>query len=602
MDPKEEIKERLDIAEIIGNYLELRSAGMAGYKAICPFHQEKSPSFHVSREKQIWHCFGCGKGGDVFSFVMEMEGLDFKQSLELLAEKAGVKLPEYKPKNPAKEKVITNIYSANEIACKLFETLLANHESANEARKYIKQRGFEEEVLKKFRIGFAPNGWDKLKVFLGKKGYSDEMMKKAGLIKLRSNGSGFIDQFRNRITVPIRNTKGEVCGFTARALSKEDKGPKYINTPETEIYKKRSMLYGLFEGRTAIRSLDKVIIVEGNLDVIASHQAGIENVVASSGTALTEEQLNAIKRFTKNLLFCFDTDAAGFNAAQRGINLARNMGFVVEVLQIPDELGKDPDEVIKKGVENWKKIVDSPISIMQFYFDRAFKIFDINPVDGKRGLVDMLMPEISKINNLVAEEYWLQKLADIIRIDYQTLKQSLAQYKSKSNESIQYSTQNTILLPRIKKKLTSRHDRLERLLLGLNILKPDLMESDIDNTLLFIDEVYLKIYKVLKEVYSSAVNKEPAQKNNIDLSTINDQISESEQNVLRSIIVETEQMIAEMDQEKVRQERLEIIADLEQLSKEAHQKNLIMAIREAERQGDAERLKILMQEYQKLIS
>jgi DNA primase len=602
MDAKDEIKDKLDIAEVIGGYLELKSAGMNGYKAICPFHSERSPSFHVSKEKQIWHCFGCGKGGDVISFVMEMDGLDFRQALEFLAAKAGVKLPENNQQRP-KANSEQSIYDLNELAGKLFETLLNNHDSSKEARQYLEDRGFDPMLIKKFRLGFAPNGWDVLKKFLLSKGYSEKDIQNAGLIKSKSDQSGFIDQFRNRVTIPIRNAKGQICGFTARALSADDKGPKYLNTPETLIFQKRSILYGLFEGRTAIRSTNKVIIVEGNLDVIASHKAAVEYVVASSGTALTENQLQLLKRYTTNLHFCFDTDSAGFNAASRGINLARQMGFNVNVLRIPEELGKDPDDVVRKNKEAWQKIVEEPISIMQFYFDRTLKLFDPNEVNGKKAITEMLMPEITKVNDIVEREYWLQKLSDIIRIDITTLKTKLNQTISSNSEQHNYSKQNSAENTTvITKKISSRQDRLERLLLGLEILDYGTGHDEYEQFADYVNNSHLAIYKVVKQVYSSAVNELSAQETKNKVIDINAHLAESDQTIARSAIIEAEQFIQDKDLKKVCQDRLGIITELKKLAKENRQKTLLVSIREAERIGDQERLRALMAEYQKLLS
>lgn len=604
MDAKDEIKDRLNIADIISEYLELRPAGMSGYKALCPFHQESSPSFHVSKDKQIWHCFGCGKGGDVFSFVMEMEGLDFRKSLELLAEKAGVDLPDYKKNTQSSQG--DHLYDLNELSCKLFETLLHGHDSAQIARDYIVKRGISADMVEKFRLGYAPDGWDKLKKFINKKGYGDDRIQKAGLIKPRSNGQGYIDQFRNRLTVPIRNAKGQVCGFTARALSEDDRGPKYINTPETEIYQKRTLLYGLFEGKSAIRTHDRVIIVEGNLDVISSHQAGIEYVVASSGTALTESQLDELKRYTNNLYFCFDADNAGFNAARRGIDQARQKGFQIHVLKIPQDLGKDPDEVIKKDPQAWAQIIEKPISIMEFYLNRALDLFDVNTVEGKKGFFDMLIPEIASINNLIEKDFWLQKLSDILKTELSTLKQALQKYgrenQLKTIDTISSSVvKNVDNQPNKTNRVSSRKSRLERLLLGIDCSNFPGITPEVKNFDIISSNSHLEIYKVAEEVYSSAVEESSTQKNNL-IDQILNRLSDSDKTLLRASMIEAEQMMQGKDQNLVREERLNIISELEKISTEDYKKTLIMSIREAERRGDTDRLKALMNEYQKIIS
>ncbi|MBU0613695.1 DNA primase, partial [Patescibacteria group bacterium] len=276
MEPKEEIRARIHVDELIGEYLELRPAGHMNFKALCPFHGEKTPSFHVSREKEIWHCFGCHKGGDIFAFIMEIEGVDFAEAMRILAKKAGVEMPEYKPQ---KDKGERELYiEMHQLAGRFYKKVLESHESAGVARDYLKNRGITSDLVDKFLLGFALESWESLCLFLKQKGYTEKQILGSGLAKIRKSGSGIIDRFRNRIMIPISDTRGNIVGFTGRLLSGE--GPKYLNSPETLIYNKRAILYGLHLAKTAIRQKGSVIIVEGNLDVVASHKAGVENVVA----------------------------------------------------------------------------------------------------------------------------------------------------------------------------------------------------------------------------------------------------------------------------------------------------------------------------------
>lgn len=424
MDAKDEIKLRIDIAELIGGYLDLRPAGSGSFKAICPFHSEKSPSFHVSKEKQIWHCFGCSEGGDCFSFVMKMEGVDFPEAMRVLGKRAGVEVPRF---SSAQSNENQRLVQVNEYAANVYQKILRESPNAEAARVYVAKRGITGELAETFRLGFAPDGWDTLTRLLEKKGIRLIEAQQGGLVQPRKSGQGFIDRFRSRLMIPLCDGQGNVVAFTGRILKSEqpDDGPKYMNSPETPIYHKGELLFGLHLAKQAIKREKSVIIVEGNLDVIASHKAGVENVVASSGTALTERQLDLLKRLTETLLFAFDQDAAGFAAAQRGIRLARARGFDVRVALIPPEAGKDPDEAVQKDPEFWRRAVQETIPVMQYFVDRAVRGRDLSKVEEKRAASDLLLPELATIENVVEREHWLQTVGDLLRVDADILRRSL---------------------------------------------------------------------------------------------------------------------------------------------------------------------------------
>ncbi len=424
MEAKDEIKQRLDIAELIGGYLDLKPAGSGSFKAICPFHSEKSPSFHVSREKQIWHCFGCGEGGDCFSFVMRMEGLDFPEALRVLGKRAGVEVPRF---SSAQSNENQRLVQVNEFAANVYQKLLNESPAAQAAREYVAKRGISKELAEKFRLGLAPDGWDTLTRLLEKKEIRLVEAQQAGLVQPRKSGQGFIDRFRNRLMIPLCDGQGNVVAFTGRILKSEtpEDGPKYMNSPETPIYHKGELLFGLHLAKQAIKREKSVVIVEGNLDVIASHKAGVEQVVASSGTALTERQLDLLKRLTDTLLFAFDQDAAGFAAAQRGIRLARTRGFEIKVALIPPEAGKDPDEAVQKDPEIWRRAVRETIPVMQYFVDRAVRGRDLSKVEEKRAASDLLLPELATIENVVEREHWLQTVGDLLRVDANILRRAL---------------------------------------------------------------------------------------------------------------------------------------------------------------------------------
>ncbi|MBI4598785.1 DNA primase [Candidatus Uhrbacteria bacterium] len=428
MEAKDEVKQRIDVVDLIGEYLELKPAGGGSFKALCPFHTEKTPSFHISREKQIWHCFGCGEGGDCFAFLMKMEGSDFPEALRNLAKRAGVEIPRF---SSAQSNANQRLMDVNAFAAACYRKILSEASYAASARAYVEKRGITPELLEKFGIGYAPDEWDVLTRLLEKKGFHAPECEQAGLLLRRKSGPGHIDRFRNRLMIPLRDPQGNTVGFTGRLLPSafadaSHEGPKYMNSPETPIYKKGELLFGLDLARRAAKGQGSVVIVEGNLDVVASHKAGVEAVVASSGTALTERQLQLLKRVADDLVFAFDQDAAGFEAAKRGIQLARRLGFHVKVALLPPEAGKDPDEAVQKDPELWRKAVREPIPVMQYLIERTLRDKNLQEVDAKREAGAVLLPELALIENVIEREHWMQAIADALRTPVDALRTAVA--------------------------------------------------------------------------------------------------------------------------------------------------------------------------------
>ena len=350
MDVVEDIKQRLSIEDVISEYVELKRAGR-NFKALSPFGNEKTPSFMISPEKQIWHDFSSGKGGNMFSFIMEVEGVDFRGALEILARKAGIDLAQYRTSGDTKTgELKKRIGEAAELAAKFYQAQLKGSQSTLE---YIfKKRAFTKETVKAFRLGYSPNNGEALVKFLMGKGFTQEEIKKAGLGTQRRT---FSDMFRGRLMVPLSDQQGNVVGFTARLLDDDPDAPKYINTPQTLLYDKGRQVYGLHLAKDSIRKQNFVVVVEGNLDVIASHQAGINNVVATAGTAMTDSHLKALNRFTSDIRLCFDADSAGINATERVIPIAQNLGISLSIIDIP--AGKDPDELVRKDPKAWQQVI-----------------------------------------------------------------------------------------------------------------------------------------------------------------------------------------------------------------------------------------------------
>lgn len=403
-DNVSQIKERLNIVDVISGYLRLQKAGV-NFKALCPFHNEKTPSFMASPSRQSWHCFGCGEGGDIFTFVEKIEGVEFLEALKILADKAGVVLERVDPKIKTEKDRILEIC---EKATQFF-----TQELCNPIISYLNKRGLNEKIIEEWRLGYAPDSWDSLLNFLRSHGYRENEIEKAGLIIQTPRCH---DRFRNRLIFPIFDTLGRAVAFSGRVMSeiipskteKPDAG-KYINSPETVLYNKSRILYGLDRARTDIRKSDKAILVEGQMDVLLPWQDGIKNIVATSGTALTEEQLSILKRLTNNLVLAFDTDDAGFRATKRGIDLAQMMGFNVLILNL--ESGKDPADFVKEKPGEFLNVVNNAEPIMSYYFRQAFKKFSPERLEGKKFIAVTLLSEIKRLSSAIERSDWLRDLA-----------------------------------------------------------------------------------------------------------------------------------------------------------------------------------------------
>lgn len=410
----DEIKARLNIVELIGSYVRLEKSG-AHYKACCPFHQERTPSFMVNEEKSMWHCFGCGKGGDVFAFVMEMEGLEFREALKMLADRAGVELPQYKGEEQNKE-TKERIFDLLELATKFFEKQLQGEVGQKKIANYLVSRGLSEESIQKFRLGYAPDGWRHLLDFLVGRGFKAEEIEQAGLILKKDGSNGYYDRFRDRIMFPIFDILGRIIGYSARVAPGGDESQaKYINTPETAVYHKSRALYGLFHAKQAMKQAGATVIVEGNMDVIAMHQAGIENTVAVSGTALTPEQLTLIKRYGNEVRLFFDMDGAGQKAARKSAELALEKELSVSVVALP--FGKDAADMNKENPEKLREAVAQSVPAPKYFLDASLTKNDRGSSDGKRKIVDEYTELLLFVKNPIERAHWVKELAREIKMD-----------------------------------------------------------------------------------------------------------------------------------------------------------------------------------------
>jgi len=491
--PVDEIKNRLDIIEVIGSYIKLQKTGI-NYRAICPFHSEKKPSFFVSPTRQIWHCFGCGKGGDIFGFVKEIEGVEFGDALRILAQKAGVELKRKTPEYVQWKSEREDLYEICELATKFFEKQLEESKTGKEAKKYLIGRGITEESIRKWRIGYAPDVWQGLSDFLTSRGYTEEQIKKAGL-GLSSEKGSFYDRFRGRIIFPVFDLNSQVVGFGGRVFKDKDNKEiaKYVNTPQTMLYDKGRILYGLDRAKVEIRRKDFCILVEGYVDLIMVSQAGFQNVVATSGTALTPFQLKILKRYSENLFTAFDMDVAGDAATKRGIDLAQLQGFNVKVVTLPEDM--DPADAVLKDPKIWEKAVAEAKSIMDFYFDSAFAKFDKGSADGKKEISKVLLPVIKRIPNKIVQAHWIGELAKRLKVKEENIEEELKKAKVEEYpEAFGLEPEEVSNLPP-----KSRRELLEERLVTLILKAPQNMEiikeEELNRLSPQIKEILLKLKK-----------------------------------------------------------------------------------------------------------
>ncbi|KKT65436.1 MAG: primase protein [Candidatus Woesebacteria bacterium GW2011_GWA2_44_33] len=463
-DQVEEVKRKTDIVGLIGQYVVLKKIGRH-HKGLCPFHSEKTPSFMVNEEMGLYKCFGCGAGGDSIKFLMEIEGIDFREALERLAGKAGVKLVARKfDVGGDKQKLL----EVMELAARYYHWLLTESKSGEEARKYLVDRKINTKLIETFNLGFSLSGWDNLMSYLiKKKGYSEEILEKAGLISKRSGG-GYYDKFRGRIMFPLQDSGGKVVGFTGRilpSLAKEGE-PKYLNSPETVIYHKGRMLYGFYQARQAIRERKRAVLVEGQMDMISSFGAGVTETVAVGGTSLTDEQVELLARLASIIYLSLDADDAGTTAIKRSVELAEKRGLEIKVVQI--EGGKDPDEIARKSPGKWNEMVESAVEVYEFVMKRSLAKNDVTTVSGMRKVTEEVLPIFMKIENSVIKEVWTKKLAEKLGVESAVVKSEMERVKLGKDTRGQYS-QNKVEEVAVDNKM----EKLAKRLVGGLLIRPE---------------------------------------------------------------------------------------------------------------------------------
>ena len=479
------IKEKLDITEIVSGYVKLQKAG-ASFKACCPFHKEKTPSFFVSPVRQSFYCFGCGAKGDIFTFVEEMEGLDFRGALSLLAEKAGVEI-KYRGGESKTEK--DKILSVLEEATMFFEKGFVENKSA---RRYLASRGINDETIKNWRIGYAPGppagGWRSLYNHLQNLGYDREMILKAGLAKTNdaSATNTPYDVFRDRIIFPLADVNGRIIAFSGRALSKETE-PKYLNSPDTLLFTKSEVLYGLDKAKDQIRKKDYTVLVEGQMDLILSHQSGVDNTVASSGTAITGAHLERLKRFSSRIIIAFDGDSAGEKAAERASELGIFLGLEVKVANLP--AGLDPAEVVEKDPQEWKNILRASLPAVEFFFNRI-EGGEKDPRKLGKQIEKRILPMVKLIGSAIEQSHFISMLAKRTGIKEEILWEDLKKVKRADISAM--SGPDLILDGEIEKiSPISHREQIEERLAEIRLWQKELSKSRDEAVLLKKEEAEL---------------------------------------------------------------------------------------------------------------
>lgn len=416
-DAKEEVRARLNIEDVIGEYVQLKRAGR-NFKGLSPFTGEKTASFYVSPDKHIWHDFSSNKGGDVFSFIMEVEGMDFRESLEHLARRAGVDLSMYDTKGSQEiAQLKKRLLLAHDLAAKYYQESLIKNPHAVE---YVfKKRGLSKQIVQDFRIGYAPDSGNALTQFLTKKGITKKELSQAGLVNQYGG-----DMFRGRMIVPLMDSVGQVIGFTARIIADDPQAPKYLNTPQTILYDKSRHVFGLSQAKEAIRKNDYAVIVEGNLDVVSSHQAGITQVVATAGTAMTEQHLRALVRLSGHARLAFDGDKAGLAATERAIPIAQAVGIDLTIISLPAS-AKDPDELIRQDPKLWQKAIDSAEPVVDWVLGQYASREDLTSAAGKRSFTTAGLRVVQALQDAVEQEHYLTKISDYTGSSIDALKQKL---------------------------------------------------------------------------------------------------------------------------------------------------------------------------------
>lgn len=590
----EQIKSRLDIVDVVGEYVRLKQSGQ-NWKGNCPFHHEKTPSFMAHREKQIWHCFGCGEGGDIFSFIQKIENIDFTEALEILAHKAQVPLaPRGVKAGESNQRV--KLFEAVELARNFYQEQFKNSPVAVKAREYLKTRQISVDSISTFGLGYSLLEWDKLLVYLRSKGITVDEVISAGLALKSGRGPGAYDRFRDRLMFPINDTQGRVVGFGGRTLNPEAKEAKYINSPQGPIYNKSLILYNLDKAKNFIKEQGYAVLVEGYMDVIGSWQAGVRNVVATSGTALTPEQVKLLKRYTNEIRFIFDNDLAGKNAADRGTDLMSEVIRLVEsfgeekiiIKRVILPFGKDPDECAKKDPSALKKAIDEALLIGDYVLQEVKVKFNLKILEGKKKARDHFLNFISHFPDPLDKDHYIKLFSKECDYDERSLREELARVKTKP---ISERVVVGVFPPQlVKQPIVDRHrllsDRFISLILRytedlagyLKKIKPEMMAEGLTQ----------ELYRRMVIYYNNSQS--------LDFDELKAElVAEIElSNFLDRLFLQAERDFSDLGTTEAQSELFKLLHQLKHHYLTAELKRLSVAISEAEKAGKSDELQELL--------
>ena len=583
----EEIRQQTDLLELVGEYLALERRGknMIG---LCPFHSEKTPSFTVSPEKQLFHCFGCGASGNAFSFIMQMDNIAFPEAARLLADRAGIKMPENKSATSAIDNLKTRIFKLNDLAAQFYVYNLNNSSAGKKALRYLHQRGMTQQTLEIFMVGYAPEGWSGFYKYARGKGVDAELLVQAGLVS-PGKDKGYYDRFRDRIIFPIFDVSGKIAGFGGRLLQDGgQKTPKYLNSPETPVFNKSFILYGLNLAREWIRREKTAIIMEGYTDVITAYQAGIKNAVASLGTSLTLNQARSLRSQTDTAVTAYDSDSAGQAATWRGLNILQSTGCLVHVAELPE--GSDPDDFIReKGMEAFLKVIGQATPLTEYRLAQLKKRYDLAEPVGRREYLEELTGILVATTNTVEKDYYLKKAAEELGIDENALRSELKKRQTKGNRYQQAG----------KKEISENQQKIniklaEKILISLMLQSKELANLSRNHLHLdYIDNVQVR--QIIKTILESA-NDERA----VTAERILDYFEDPK---IINLITEavTDPSLQDLPPQTAKRMTEDCINQLYGSWAQRKRKKLQKRLQEMEQQGSEEEIQALLREHQYLL-
>jgi len=583
----EEIRQRTDLVDVVGEYLSLERRGknMVG---LCPFHSEKTPSFTVSPEKQLFHCFGCGASGNVFSFIMQMDNLSFPEAARFLAGKAGVRIPEQKKPSSTEDDLKARIYKLNNLAVKYYVYCLNNTSQGKKALEYLYERGIEQQTIEQFMIGYAPAEWSGFFNFATKKGVGSDLLVKAGLAS-PGREKGHYDRFRNRVIFPIYDISGKVAGFGGRLLDGSEKqGPKYLNSPETPVFDKGSILYGMNLAREWIRREKVAIVMEGYTDVVTAFQAGIKNAVASLGTSLTTNQARTLRSQADTVITAYDSDSAGEAATWRGLSILQSTGCLVQVAELPE--GSDPDDFIKEnGKEAFLEITRNACPLMEYRLMQLSKRYDLTSDRERRDYTDELMDILQSAVNHVEQNFYLKRAAEELGVDEDALRSELKKSRSRVNRFREAG----------KKEISENTQRInikpaEKILISLMLQSKEIARQGRTHLQLdFIEDE--RVRNIVKSIFDYIEAEETVSADKILTHFENPQVI----NIITEAV--TDPALQDLPPQTAKRMTEDCIKKLYTVWANRKQRELQKKLKELEQQGSEEQIQELLKEHQHLL-